>query len=88
MEKFDLKTTKKIMKSARINPKYIKPKMMMYGLNVEKEHKDLTGGDLNKTLHIVLSHILEYPDYYKRLAKMEKQADKYWKHKDREPLFL
>lgn len=88
MDQFDLKTTRKIMKAAKINPKFIKPKMLAYALNVENEHRDLTGGDPSQTLHIVIAHLMEYPDYYKRLAKMEKQADKYWTGKKREPLFL
>lgn len=57
-----------------------------YGLNVELEHgkkfgllTNLTNDNLNKTAKIVIAHIFEYPDYYKRLAIMEDEANKYWK---------
>lgn len=47
-----------------------------YGLNVELEHTDLTKGNLNKTMKIVLAHLKESPDYYAKLKTMEKKLAK------------
>ena len=50
------------------------------GLNVELEHgrkapaTDVTGGDPMTTGKIALAHLKEFPDYYTRLARMEKDA--------------
>lgn len=54
------------------------------GLDVELEHglndpsTDVTGNDPILTGKIALAHLNEYPDYYTRLAKMEKEAEEYW----------
>lgn len=58
----------------------------LFGLNVELEHgvkeplTDVTNNDLIKTAKITLVHLMEYPDYYRRLKKMEKEAEEYWKN--------
>ena len=55
------------------------------GMNVELEHgtRDLftnvTNNDLMVTGKIALAHLNEFPDYYKRLARLESEADIYWK---------
>jgi hypothetical protein len=54
------------------------------GLHVELEHgardpeTDVTGDDPVTTGKIALAHLNEFPDYYTRLEKMEKEADEYW----------
>ena len=54
------------------------------GLGVELEHgtKDpqtnVTNDDPQVTGRIAWAHLKEIPDYYTRLLKMEKEADKYW----------
>jgi len=54
------------------------------GMDVELEHglRDLktnvTDDDPLMTGKIALAHLNEYPDYYDRLEKMEKVAEKYW----------
>ena len=54
------------------------------GLNVELEHgrinplTNITNDDPIITGKITLAHLNEYPDYYKRLTKMEEEAEKYW----------
>ncbi|HEU4996433.1 MAG TPA: DUF5661 family protein [Gemmatimonadaceae bacterium] len=54
------------------------------GLSVELEHgahdaqTDVTGDDLVMTAKIALAHLKEFPDYYTRLEKMEREADAYW----------
>jgi len=42
------------------------------GMNVELEHRDVTRGSLVMTGRIALAHLYEIPDYYTRLARMEK----------------
>lgn len=55
------------------------------GLGVELEHGKLnvvtnvTDDDSITTGKIALAHLNEFPDYYKRLAKLEKEAKAYWK---------
>ncbi len=45
------------------------------GVKVEMEHTD----DKEKATEIATDHVSEFPDYYDRLEKMEKEADKEWK---------
>lgn len=37
------------------------------GLTVEREHDDITGGDMKQIAKIVLAHLREVPDYYTKL---------------------
>lgn len=46
------------------------PNELAMGLKVEKEHSM----DESITKQIALDHLSEIPDYYTRLAKMEKEA--------------
>lgn len=54
------------------------------GMNVELEHgirdpsTNVTNNDLLMTGKIALAHLNEFPDYYDRLEKMEKEADEFW----------
>lgn len=54
------------------------------GMNIELEHgardpeTNVTNDDPVMTGKIALAHLKEYPDYYFRLEKMEKEADKFW----------
>ncbi len=54
------------------------------GMNVELEHgsrdslTNVTNDDSLMTGKIALAHLNEFPDYYDRLEKMEKEADKFW----------
>lgn len=56
------------------------------GLNVELEHgrinlfTNITNDDPILTGKITLAHLNEFPDYYKRLTKMEEEAEKYWEN--------
>ncbi|TFG79182.1 MAG: hypothetical protein E4H26_00445 [Flavobacteriales bacterium] len=60
------------------------------GINVEFEHgtrfpeTNLTYDDLKLTGKIAWAHLKEFPDYYTRLAKMEKEAKSYWTKKNLE----
>lgn len=44
------------------------------GIGVEMEHTN----DKEKATEIATDHVSEFPDYYDRLEKMEKKADKEW----------
>lgn len=46
------------------------------GMKVEREHDDVTHGDLKTVRKIVDAHLKELPDYYTRLKKMESEGDK------------
>ena len=54
------------------------------GMNVELEHgsenllTNVTNDDSLVTGKIALAHLIEFPDYYDRLNKMEQEADKFW----------
>ncbi len=54
------------------------------GLNVELEHGsrdpeiNVTNNDPILTGKIALAHLKEYPDYYTRLEKMEREANEFW----------
>jgi hypothetical protein len=57
------------------------------GMNVELEHgtkfpeTNITGNDPILTGKIAWAHLKEFPDYYTRLAKLESEADAFWKNK-------
>ncbi|MBU1864085.1 MAG: hypothetical protein KKH94_10515 [Candidatus Omnitrophica bacterium] len=54
------------------------------GMDVELEHgvcdgaTNVTNDDALTTGKIALAHLNEFPDYYTRLEKMEKEADAFW----------
>ena len=54
------------------------------GVNTELEHgkissqTNVTGDDPIMTGKIALAHLNEFPDYYKRLKVLEKEAKAYW----------
>ena len=54
------------------------------GLDVELEHglrdpkTNVTNDDPIMTGKIALAHLNEFPDYYTRLEKLEKEAEGYW----------
>lgn len=62
-------------------------KQFQMGMDVELEHgsrdphTDVSGNDPLTTAKIALAHLNEFPDYYTRLLKMEKEAEKYWEQK-------
>ena len=57
------------------------------GMDVELEHgsrdpeTDVTQDDPLLTGKIALAHLNEFPDYYDRLEKMEREAEAYWEGK-------
>ncbi len=77
----------KLMMLFNVNPKIVTPETWNYALNVELEHKDVTKKNLILTSKIALAHLEEYCDYYKRLKKMELQAEKFWKNKNKPNIY-
>ena len=63
-------------------------KQFWMGLHVELEHglvdsrTNVTDDDPEMTGKIAWAHLNEFPDYYTRLDKMEKEADEYWGKKE------
>jgi Protein of unknown function (DUF5661) len=57
------------------------------GMDVEYEHgshdpqTDVTGDDPIITGKIALAHMKEFPDYYERLERMEREAEAEWSGK-------
>lgn len=57
------------------------------GMDVELEHgtrdsnTNVTNDDPLMTGKIALAHLNEFPDYYTRLDKLEKEAEDYWSKK-------
>lgn len=84
----------KLAKKYKINLDVIDINEWHYGLNVELEHgtkfgtfTNITNNNLSITAKIVIAHLTEFPDYYKRLLKLETQADKYWSSRNKPNIF-
>ena len=60
------------------------------GMNVELEHgkrdadTNVSKDDPLITGKIALAHLKEFPDYYERLEKMEKEANEFWESHGKE----
>lgn len=79
---------KRVANKLNINIDTVPLTVFRDAMMIELEHGKRYGGVTNVTNDnllltgkIALAHLLEYPDYYKRLYKMEKQAEKYWSDK-------
>jgi len=46
------------------------------------EHTNVTDDDPHTTAKIALAHLREFPDYYTRLARMEREAELYWRSRE------
>ena len=83
MKKFNLNEAKEIGAMLGIKWDKFNADQFMMGLNVELEHglqdpnTDVTGDNPVMTGKIALAHLNEFPDYYDRLEKMEKEAEDY-----------
>jgi hypothetical protein len=76
--KADKMTPKDIAKKFDVSVKDVKDQIKK-GKKVESEHTD----DEEKQLEIASDHVTEFPDYYDRIEKMEKQAKKHWGKKEK-----
>ena len=84
-KRFSLSEARKIGKDLGLSWRKVNLAQFHRGLNVELEHgtrnlvTNVTDDDAILTARIALAHLAEFPDYYTRLDKMEKAAEKYWK---------
>jgi len=82
---FTIEDAKIIGESLGVNWGKFDIEQFRMGLNVELEHgladlkTNVTNDDSVMTGKIALAHLNEFPDYYTRLEKLEKEADEYWK---------
>lgn len=72
--KSDKLSTKQIADKFNVSVEKIEAQIKK-GVGVEMEHTN----DKEKATEIATDHVSEFPDYYDRLGKMEKKADKDWK---------
>jgi len=75
--KADEMTPKKIADKFGVSVKDVK-KQIEKGKKIESEHTD----DEEKQTEIASDHVTEFPDYYDRIEKMEKEAKKFWGEKE------
>lgn len=82
---FTAEEAKKIGKAIGIDWSKFDVEQFRMGLDVELEHgkrdpaTNVTGDDPILTGKIALAHLNEFPDYYTRLEKMEKEAERFHK---------
>jgi hypothetical protein len=85
MKKFYSKEAKAIGDDLGIKWDEVKLEEFTKGISVELEHgtryaeTNVTNNDNNLTGKIAWAHLKEFPDYYTRLAKMEKVAKAYFR---------
>ena len=85
----------RLAKKYKINLDVVPIEEWQYGLNAELEHgsklsklTNITNDNKNKICAIAIAHILEGPNYYRYLKKMEERMDKYWSNKVMPSIFL
>ncbi len=83
-KQFTLDDAKRIGESLGVTWDKFDVQQYLMGINVELEHgardpeTNVTNDDPMLTGKIALAHLKEFPDYYTRLDKMEKEADAFW----------
>ena len=88
MKKFNKQDAKKIGIELGIDWNEISLEEFMTGIAVELEHgtmfpeTNITDNDKLLTGKIAWAHLKEFPDYYTRLEKLEKEAKAYWNRKE------
>jgi hypothetical protein len=86
MKRMELSEARKVGEDLGINWNQVSPEEFTMGINVEFEHgtrfkeTNITDDDKKMTGQIAWAHLKEFPDYYTRLKKMEKQATQYWEN--------
>lgn len=86
-QKFTTEEAKEIGEKLGITWDKFDVEQFRMGMDIELEH-GLVDGNTNvsnddplTTGKIALAHLNEFPDYYDRLEKMEKEAEAYWESK-------
>lgn len=81
---FTTEEAKEVGKTLSIDWKKFDIEQFRMGMDVELEHglrdphTNVSNDDPLITGKIALAHLNEFADYYTRLEKMEKEAEKYW----------
>lgn len=87
MKKISTQNAEEIGNDLGINWDEVRLDEFTIGLNIEMEHgtrypeTNVTNNDEKLTGKIAWAHLKEFPDYYTRLEKLEKEASEYWKNK-------
>jgi len=85
-KRFTVKEAKEIGEKLGIKWDKFNLEQFRAGLDVELEHgtrdpkTNVTNDDTLMTGKIALAHLNEFPDYYTRLEKMEKEAENFWEN--------
>lgn len=86
-EHFTADEAKKVGESLGVNWSKFDVEQFRMGMDVELEHgirdphTNVTNDDAMMTGKIALAHLNEFPDYYTRLSKLEKEAESYWEER-------
>lgn len=94
MPKLTIEQAIRIGKKLDVNFDAVSPKTLLDGMLVELEHgkknsrTNVSNDSIELTAKIALAHLDEYPDYYARLERMEKQAETYWLKRQKPRIFL
>jgi hypothetical protein len=66
-----MSTVKRVMKKMprKVSSCKITPAALREGMEIEREHRDVTGGSVLMTAKIAASHLCESKSYYKKLKK-------------------
>ncbi|HNW96597.1 MAG TPA: hypothetical protein PLQ44_00385 [Candidatus Paceibacterota bacterium] len=81
---FTAEEAKQIGDTLGVDWKYFDVEQFRMGLDVELEHgtknskTNVSNDDSITTGKIALVHLLEFPDYYTRLNKLEVEAEEFW----------
>jgi len=81
---FTAEEAKQIGDTLGIDWKYFDVEQFRMGLDVELEHgirnpkTNVSNDDSITTGKIAWAHLLEFPDYYTRLNKLEADAEEFW----------
>ncbi|MBU0635231.1 MAG: hypothetical protein KKB82_08310 [Candidatus Omnitrophica bacterium] len=82
--KFSFDEARKVGEQLGIKWDKFDVKQFRQGMDVELEHgsrdqtTNVTNDNPQTTGKIALAHLNEFPDYYTRLEKMEKEAEDFW----------
>jgi hypothetical protein len=86
-KQFTTEDAKRIGEELEIDWSKFDVEQFRIGLNVELEHglvdpsTNVKNDDDIMASKIALAHLNEFPDYYARLEKLEKEAEEFWKDK-------
>ena len=84
---FTTEEAKKVGKQLEIDWSKFDVEQFRQGMDVELEHgtedpdTNVSNDDPLTTGKIALAHLKEFPDYYDRLERMEKEAERFWENK-------